>query len=375
MANLANELNAVAGPLIKPVVFDLAYRRASPFWAMMRAKSIRHPGGAYIQNIFLWNKPAVVSYSKGSTFDTTKIQLVDVTQFAVKYYEAGDTQFLEEIDVEAVGPLAVVSIVKFHLQAMVMSINAGLAIDSYWHGQAIATGVAANRATALNGLAEIVNNGTDNSWEGDWFTAYGANTRNGTIGDSLNGLIRWTGDNLGNASSIQYNNIVEDNAAATGGTYAPDLLVGSRAIWSYVLERIQPQQRFPEIPGDVIWGAKGFNILGMRFLRDDYSPSAVYGKNDPKIGNYLTSTFTTVSSPTTSSNLPASTTVNPAEVLWQLNTDTFDLTISKAKKFQFGWTGYKEAQNSTIVAGQTLFGGNMLGYAPPYNVQRYGISS
>ncbi len=57
------------------------------------------------------------------------------------------------------------------------------------------------------------------------------------------------------------------------------------------------------------------------------------------------------------------------------NTHTFQMHLSDSERYRFGWTGYKEAQNSTIVAGQLLVALNVLCQYPWANVQQYGINS
>jgi len=51
-------------------------------------------------------------------------------------------------------------------------------------------------------------------------------------------------------------------------------------------------------------------------------------------------------------------------LLLGLNTNYLELYISENKKFQFGFTGFKEAQNSIDIAGQFLFAGNLVAPNP-----------
>ena len=43
-------------------------------------------------------------------------------------------------------------------------------------------------------------------------------------------------------------------------------------------------------------------------------------------------------------------------------------------KYQFGFTGWKEAQNTDDVSGQYLFGGNLLNVGPRYMFKLGGIT-
>jgi len=55
---------------------------------------------------------------------------------------------------------------------------------------------------------------------------------------------------------------------------------------------------------------------------------------------------------------------SPSGVIYGLNTKHVQLWISTLPKYQFGFTGWKEAQNTDDVAGQFLFAGNLMIPAP-----------
>jgi len=373
MPNLFDELNATTLRVIRPtVIADLAFYKSSPFLASLRDQALPHAGGAAIQNTFIYNKTVGGPYFKGDTFDLTRQQLIDGDVFDMRYYEQNDTQYLEDIDVENRGPAKVFDIVTTHQEVMMMTMNENLAIELYRHGQAATLDT---RTSSINGVAEAFNNGIDNSWEGNVFTTYGGQTRNGTVGTALNGIIYFFGDNVtGAAGPITYSQCLEQFLTAKGGNWVPTMAVGNKAVFAYVMERLQPQQRFNS-GGEWTWGGDTWNLMGMRFMEDQYAPSSRFGVNDARTGNFLTSTFTSASSPTTGSNLPASTTITVGETLWFLNPKTFQLHISDSERFRFGWTGYKEVQNSTVVAGQLLVALNLLCQFPRANVQMYGINS
>jgi hypothetical protein len=373
MANLFDELNATTMRVIRPkIIADLAFYKSSPFLAYLRAQALPHSGGAAIQNTFLYNKTVGGPYSKGDTFDLTRQQLIDGTVFDMRYYEQNDTQYLEDIDVENRGEAKVFDIVTLHQEDLMMTMNENLAIEMYRHGQ---NATLDNRQTSVNGLAEQLNDGVNNSWEGNVFTTYGGQTRNGTIGTALNSIPYFFGDNVtGAAGPITYSQCLEQYLAAKGGNWVPTIAVGNKAVFAYVLERLQPQQRYTG-GGEWIWGGDSWNLMGMRFMEDQYCPSARFGINDPRTGNFLTSTFTSASTVTSDSNLPTSTTVTVGETFWMLNPKTFQMHLSDSERFRFGWTGYKEVQNSTVVAGQLLVALNVLNQFPRASKQCYGINS
>lgn len=375
MPNYLDEINATTYKVIRPkVIADLAFKRKSPRLAYMREHALNHDGGAGIQNTFLYGKTTGGPYAKGDTFDLTRSQILDVTFFDMRYYEQNDTQFLEDIDVENNGEAKVFDIVTAHQEALMLTMNENLAIEMYRHGQASGATVSDNRTTSINGLAEAWNDGVTNSWDGNVFPTYGGNTRNGTIGTALNSVPYFFGNADGSAGPLTYSGLAEQIVDASGGDWSPNILYGNKAVYVYALERMQPQQRYTG-GGEWIWGGESWSILGARFMRDEYAPSSRFGVNDPKTGNFLTSTFTSAAAPATASNLPAATTITVGETLWAENTRTGQMHLSTAERFRFGWTGYKEAQNSTIVAGQLLVALNVLWQYPWANKQMYGINS
>jgi hypothetical protein len=373
MPNLFDELNATTLRTIRPrIIADLAFKKSSPFLAYLRAHALPHSGGAGIQNTFIYDKTIGGPYAKNDTFDMTRKQLLDANMFDVRYYHQNDTQYLEDIDVENRGPEKVFDIVRVHQEVMMMTMNENLAIEMYRHGQ---NATLDNRITSVNGLAEALNDGLNNSWEGNVFTTYGGQTRNGTIGDALNSIPFFFGDNVtGAAGPITYSNCLEQWLACKGGNWVPNIALGNKAVFAYVLERLQPQQRY-QGGGEWIWGGDSWNLMGMRFMEDQYCPSSRYGVNDANTGNFLTSTFTSGAGVTAASNLPTSATITVGEVLFFLNSRTFQMHLADSERFRFGWTGYKEAQNSNVVAGQLLVALNLLCQFPWANKQMYGINS
>ena len=59
-------------------------------------------------------------------------------------------------------------------------------------------------------------------------------------------------------------------------------------------------------------------------------------------------------------------------VIYGLNTNYLELYVSSNKKFQFGFTGFKEAQNTIDVSGQFIFAGNLLASNPRTSFKMIG---
>lgn len=371
------ELLATAVQEIWPTVLVDNFFKGAPFFAyILRNMKKNFSGGAYMQFPFLYGALKGGSYAQGDVFNLTQPQIISAAAFVPKFYYANVTEYLETIGVFAKGPRQFVDLVGAHMDAAMKTINAIQAVAFWRHGQATASTVTDNRVTEINGFSEALNNGTDNSWEGNVFPTYGTQTRGSSIGSALSSTPYFGGDSAGNAGTFTYNVITEQRTSAVRSQVQPDLAVSNKALFNFAQERIQPQQRFVEIGTDpVYWGAEAIKIGPLTWIVDDYAPSAVYGVNDPDLGNYLTSTFTSVASPTAASNLPVSTTITVAEVLGLFNTKQWYVRPSDNPLFNYGFTGFKVAQNSTMVAGQILSALNLYCLSPWGSKQLYGFSS
>jgi len=373
-----SELTAVTTAEIWPRKLRDNFFRTAPFLAYLRRNLLKpFAGGSFMQQPGLYAPLKGGSYAQGDTFNLAKPQTMDATAFDPKTYYVNDTEYLEEIGISAKGPTNVVNLVESHLDNAMKTLNAIINIALWRHGQASGSTISDNRVTEINGMSEALNNGTDNSWDGNVFPTYGTKTRgSGVVGTGLNSTPRWFGDAAGNTGTISYNSLLEMYTFAGQRGVFPDLGISNAAVWNFMLERIQPQQRFMELGNDAVyWGAPALKLMGCSFLVDAYAPSAVYGVNDPDLGNYLTSTFTSAAAPTAASLLPAAVTVTVGEVLALVNTRQWTFRMSDNPLYQFGWTGFKVAQNSTMVAGQSLFGGNFLSFSPWGSIHGYGIGS
>lgn len=314
------------------------------------------------------------AYARGDNFNITKRQTLAGAVFDPKLYEVSIPEYLEDLEVLNKGPLAVFSLIDTDLANAMHTISAIVAIAMARHGQASGTGVSDNRVKQINGWAEAINDGVTNSWEGNYFSTYGTATRNGVVGAALNSVPFWNGTQAGAAAPIVYQTLEETYQDASIGREEPDLGVSNKAVYAYIKERIQPQQRFAQ-ERDPYFGASGMKMNAAMIMKDDYFPSKRYGKNDPDLGNYLTSTFTSAATVGAGSNMPTSTTLQVNEVFNWYNTKKWLLRISNSSLFGFGFTGFKPAQDNTRVVGQILAALNLECVAPRLQKQIFGINA
>jgi hypothetical protein len=114
------------------------------------------------------------SYKKGAQFNLTKRQVASGILFTPRYYDVNVTEYLEDLEVEQVGPHAMFSRVKLDMSTAALSMSSILEIAFWHHGQNLP---ADDRSAELNGLEEALTNGVDATWTGNVFPSYGGQTR------------------------------------------------------------------------------------------------------------------------------------------------------------------------------------------------------
>ena len=127
-------------------------------------------------------------------------------------------------------------------------------------------------------------------------------------------------------SAYSVNDINTAYGAAWFGNDYVDLMVGTQTAYNKIWNTLQPQQRYYDTQSDVgKVGFQSFRFNSSEVVIDKYIPND--GVNGMILG---------------------------------LNTNYLEFFVSENKKFQFGFTGFKEAQNSIDIAGQFLYAGNLL---------------
>jgi hypothetical protein len=188
---------------------------------------------------------------------------------------------------------------------------------------------------------------------------------------------RWLGTSTGAGGKITYEQLEDMYQTATQGNLSPNLAVTSKRGMTLIKNTLQVQQRFQQ-EADPRYGFEGVLLNRMRITKDDYAPSAQYGVNDAQLGNYSVSNITNTLTGTPAGQFPNSTaapTLTVGEIIFMLNTDTWILRVSDAPEFQFGWTGFKPAQDNTRVSGQVLAAINLECVANRLNIHGFGFTS
>jgi hypothetical protein len=380
---ILDEISLTTHKEIYPRVVEDQFFLDTPLQAYIRDHcTVPFGGGAFMQNTFLYAPLIGGAVAKGDTYNITKRQTLSGSVFDMRKYVVSIPEYLEDIEIENKGPNAVFSLLDIDARNAMQTISAIIAVDMSLHGRA--TGdeatLVGNRSKAINGWIEALSDGVTPGWDGSIFTKYGTQVRNSAIGSVLNSVPYFVGDLTGATGPITYNNLIETYMSASIGRESPDLGVTNKAAFAYVLERIQPQQRFT-VEKDPLFGANGFRFMDAMILKDDYFPSLKYGKNDPDLGNYLTGTFTSPASTdssayvVTASNMPASTTINVGEVFCWFNTRKILFRISNSRTWGFGMSGFIPAQDSSKVVAHLRAAVNMEFLSSRLHKQIFGIGA
>lgn len=347
MANLTgflDELNVSTQRHIVPGIVDNVFKN-DPLLAYLKKNNIeKFPGGTQIQENFIYGvMPNAGAFADSQAFTMDIAQVEQGATFFPKFYGVPVTISKSQIQVFNKGPEAVFRLVDSRLQNAALTMSAILAIAQYNEGQSTA------RALELNGLAEIMSDGSNNSWTGATYSTYGTLSRNGTIGSTLNSPLTAPTSNVN--GPITYKILEESYNSVVIGDEYPNLVVTTNLGMSYIKEKFQPQWRVETQDPKI--GFNGVKFNQAMVIQSQYAPGTV--------------------APTASTQL-GWTTVSAGETIFFLNTKYFRLWVTDDPEFGFGFTGFKPAQDSLIVGGQYLFSGNITCQAPRLQKQLFAVT-
>lgn len=341
-----NPVDTIATKKIFPEVVDGVFRN-DPLLAFFKKNSLRqYVGGPSWQENIMYNVLKGDKYDVGDSFDITQRQIATGLTFTPVRYYVNVSAYLEKIKVELNGPTAVFDYVDLLAQNAALTMSGKLAVALYNHGQS----ATANRTGHLNGLAEILNDGSTSGWTGDAFANYGTVARadvNGAL-DSL--MAGPAADQAG--AAIDYPKLEETYNSVCIGPEHPDLIVATNKGLSNIKMAFQAQQRFESVDAD--FGFQGVRFNGAVILQSQYAPGTrAATANDTELGYVADAT---------------------GESLWLLNTKYFRFYVAADDLFGFGFSGFKPAQDNNTVAGQYFYMGNVTCPAPRYSRYLFDVA-
>ncbi len=415
---LYSEIDATNLELVrKNVVFDNLFVD-TPFQAKLRKAGVFDPflGGSGMFEGFIYGRPQGAAVAPGSTVTVTRQQMNTGMKFLPKAYVSWVPLDDWELDdgsgtggVINSGPAMIANQYQILMEAMTMTINTMIEMDSFRHGQASGTNISDNRILNTNGLDEGLNNGIDPSPFGNIYATYGGDTRNGVIGPALNSTPLWLGGTTAGASTsslatngtgqIDFNALMRlwGQCTVTGGK--PDLGITNVFGFVAVANALDAQRRdVSNTKHDIQWDGLVFN--GVDIYADPLAPSALSGDflslapaagkagnnnlADGSGGSTLTSTLVTpqytlnaanVSQSQTGSNFPSNATCTVGEVLYFLESSSFKIRPTDKKGWNFGLRRSPMPNNVSMDALFMRLGTNLYNVMPRHNAVALGFSA
>jgi hypothetical protein len=340
------DINAFTNRLIVPKMTDVVYKESPLFVRMVNKKKV-FPGGTSITRPIGYAKLNGSAYSKGENFNTTYVQTDAAFDVSLKSYYVNITLYGLD-DVTNAGREAAFSIVETKMANASMRMAELIARSFYGDGQSSAADAATSSevlttSKELDGLLAWIDDGNNGS--GSYTTATDVTKSFTSIGgltrsDLFNSAPSFGSATVTPASAVGGANAYTERAfsaftladvnkacgAATFGNKYADLILVTQNGWNKFWNSIQPNQRFQEESSDL---AK----IGFQSMR--------FNKSVLVVDQYM-----------------------PENLMLGLNTDFLEFYVTTNPKYSFGFTGFKEAQNSDNLAGQYLFAGNLVVPSP-----------
>lgn len=313
-----DDISSKTNKFIVPRLVDNVYK-SSPVLTRLRTNNMeRFEGGSTIRHPIMYAELKGGAFTRGGTFDISYVQTDTALEVNVKYYYVNATLFGTD-NVLNRGPEAAMSYVESKLINASGKMAKLLGTDLFLDGQGTNSS-----SIQIDGLQGGIDDGTT-------YTTYGGITRTDIASGANVGINGYKAA----AATLSLAAVQTAYGATWFGNEHIDLIPTTQPVWDILWNKIQPQQRYMEESSDVAKiGFQALRYNGASIVVDQYAP---------------------------------------AGVMWFLNTKYIQFWISTLPKYQFGFTGWKEAQNTDDVAGQYLFAGNFLFVAPRLNGQLTGI--
>lgn len=313
MALTWTEVNAYTNKYIVPRSTDVIYKNSPVFTRLSNRNAERFPGGTLIQRPIIYAELNGGTFTKGTTFDISFVNTDTAFTVNVKGYYVNISLYGFD-DILNRGPEAAFSQIETKMNNASMKMAKLLAVDMYNDGgNSRSSGTNSSTVQALDGFE---------AWydDGNTITAVGGITRSDLAAAGvISGANAYT---LLNFNTFQLQSIQTAYGNAWFGSDHPDLICSTQNGWNNFWNSIQPLQRYFDTESDL--GKIGFQTFR-------------FNGAEVVIDKYL-----------------------PANFMYGLNTSYIEWYHSDNPRFQFGFTGFKEAQNSIEVSGQSLYAGNIV---------------
>jgi hypothetical protein len=360
--------------LVDNFFVDGAWQRLTRYYAAERPFT----GGLFMQIPFQYDRVNGGAYTPGADVQVVEKQIIGAMGFMPKAYKEDIALNLFQLGVINNGPAAAVSIYDAYYENATSAMSTDLNIDAYQHGQPNSSTVLQNRTPFMDGMDEACNDGVNPGFMGNVYPLYGGNTRNGVVGNTLNSVPLWAGDQNGNPGQVTYSLLF---GAYLNCVRPPDTGLCNKACFQYIGARNEPKQIFAQ-ETDVRIGLTGFKIMEAYIHVDKLAPSTKYGQLLPAglsmtTGVQPPTSFTTSALTATQkaiSNYPASTACKPGEPFWWLRMQEWQIRPTDDPEYNHNFTPLIRSQsNPDLVVAFYKLALNYYTESPRDNVEIVGI--
>lgn len=307
-----NDVSAVTVNFISDDMIDNYFKVSPVFVKVWKGGKMARTfeGGLQIQQPFQYAPLKAGPFATGSVFDISYIETQTAMFFNVKYYYSNITLQRTQFPLNR-GPEAVMNFIEPKMVNSEQALAQALIQDFYRDGQGTVSS-----QIALDGILAGYDDGTN-------YASYGGVTRSAVGVGASTGI---NGYYLSVAGPFALQTLQTAYGQATFGTNQPDLISTTQSIYNSFWAKMLPIQRTYSTDPDLqSAGFKSFMFNGMAVVVDQYCPSGY---------------------------------------IFGMNTDYLNAYVSEDPLFAFGFTGFKELPNSIDMAGQNIFGGNIVVSAP-----------
>lgn len=344
-------------------------------------------GGVLMREPFIMGSPQAGAAAPGTNFNIGHNQQLADLAFICKLYTARDMYETFSLDVQNKGPNAKVPLRDLYNRNAIAALSTNVEVDFYHHGQAAIAGqISDNGTNRVNGMAEALNDGLNQSWDGNVYQNYGSQVRNGAISVANNSIPFFFGNSDGTANAVSVKALIQFliRARKFSEGRTPEITITTPNAWAYILGALQTQQQFTtnwtmdslsSVP-DI----KGISFMGTVIYDDILTPGASWGADFAT--NYITTSNLTAAFAAASTNtgttslsqLPATGTITPAETIWALTGSAWKYRPTDNPDFLFGRRSNQVWNNNTNDAELVNLALNIYTMTPRLSVQGYGIN-
>ena len=315
MALTYNDVSALTTNYISDEFVDSYYKVSPTFVKVWKSGAMAKPfpGGLQIQVPFQFAPLKAGPFPPGGAFDISYVETQTAMTFNVKYSYANITVRRTDFALNR-GAAAVMNFLEPKVVNAEQALAQTLITQFFEDGQGIVSPL-----IALDGILA----GYD---DGNTYTSYGGITRSAIGVGASTGINGYFYSNSSTSWPFSLQQLQVAYGQATFGPDQPNFIATTQSIYNSFWAKMLPMQRTtavdPELQGA---GFTAFKFNGMSVVVDQYVSSGY---------------------------------------IFGMNTDYIDAYVSEDPTFAFGFTGFKELPNSLDMAGQSVFGGNIVVTAP-----------